>query len=207
MPELPIGSIIAFGGNRPTRAWEQQNGWLHCDGRLLDHTELEPNGSQLYRDLFLAITFAWGGDGDTKFNLPDLQGFFLRGVDASHQPARPDAQVPSPVDPDRDQRIPSGLGGNAGANVGSVQLSATSLPRKPFRIKEAGDHTHSMNFEVIASRDVGDQLNTVARPSLYADRNQWPETTSDGRHSHEIVDGDKETRPVNAYVYWIIRYR
>ena len=64
-----------------------------------------------------------------------------------------------------------------------------------------------MNFEVIASREVGDQLNTVARPSLYADRNQWPETTSDGRHSHEIVDGDKETRPVNAYVYWIIRYR
>jgi hypothetical protein len=112
--------------------------------------------------------------------------FSCAGVDASHQPARPDAQVPSPVDPDRDQRIPSGLGGNAGANVGSVQLSATAMPRTPFTTYPGGEHDHRINFELVASRDVGDQLNTVAHPSLYADRNVWPNTTVDGRHAHKI---------------------
>ena len=100
MSESPIGSIIAFGGPH-SGSWETQSGWLHCDGRLLDR--FQPD----FRDLFGVIGFAWGGDGNTKFNLPDLQGFFLRGVDASRQPALPDAQVPFPVDPDRDERIPS----------------------------------------------------------------------------------------------------
>jgi hypothetical protein len=206
MPKSPIGSIIAYGGPRPTRAWEEQEGWLHCDGRLLDRDEVV-NGTQAYRALWQTIWYAWGGDGDAKFNLPNLQGFFLRGVDASHQAPRPDAQVPSPVDPDRDQRIPSAVGGNAGANVGSVQLFATAMPRTPFTNYPGGEHDHRMSFETSASRDVGDELNTVAHPSLYADRNDWPNTTVDGRHAHKIEGGDKETRPVNAYVYWIIRYR
>src|SRR5262245_39978361 len=133
MPESPIGSIIAYAGARPTRAWEERYGWLHCDGRLLDRDEVV-NGDVAYRELWQTILYAWGGDGDAKFNLPDLQGYFLRGVDQSHEAPRPDAQIPSPVDPDRDQRIPQRVGGLGGANVGSVQLSATAMPRsKPFR--------------------------------------------------------------------------
>ena len=38
MPESPIGSIIAYGGEIK-RGWEDQNGWLRCDGRLLDGTQ------------------------------------------------------------------------------------------------------------------------------------------------------------------------
>ena len=91
MPESPIGSIIAFGGNRPTRGWEQQTGWLRR--RSAPRQYRTRNGSQLYKDLFQAISFAWGGDGDTKFNLPGLQGFFLRGVDAPTEDFKVDPET------------------------------------------------------------------------------------------------------------------
>ena len=190
MPEPPIGSIIAFGGSGITRAWEQ-NGWLLCDGRLLD--KYEPG----YLDLFLAIGFAWGGDGDRKFNLPDLQGFFLRGVDAFRSASQtPDARVPFPVDPDHDERFPSRPGGNGGQSVGSVQLSATARPRgrEPFGTTPNGDHDHTMDFEPTASRDVGDQFNTIAQPNIGGYR---PKTAWSGLHSHGIGGWNQKRFPVS----------
>ena len=60
-----------------TPGWETGKDWLPCDGRELD--------IGLYSALFAAIGIAWGGDVKKgKFNLPDLQGYFLRGVDAFH---------------------------------------------------------------------------------------------------------------------------
>lgn len=63
----PIGTILAFGGsNVPT-------GWHLCDGTALSRTT--------YKDLFDVIGTNFGvGDGSTTFNLPDLQGEFLRGA-------------------------------------------------------------------------------------------------------------------------------
>src|SRR6266581_7076764 len=105
MPESPIGSIIAYAGEA-TRDWEGQTGWLRCDGRLLDRTQPD------YVALFEAIRFAWGGDGDSKFNVPDLQGFFLRGVDPDRPQPTADTRVPYPADPDRDGRFAIRFGGN-----------------------------------------------------------------------------------------------
>ena len=42
----------------------------------------------------------------------------------------------------------------------------------------------------------GDQYGTTGHP----------EGTADGAHSHGIVGGDNETRPVNASVNFIIKY-
>ena len=205
--EAPIGSIIAYAGE-VTHAWEDQNGWLRCDGRLLDNTQAD-NAA-----LFKAIGFAWGGDNDTKFNVPDLQGLFLRGVDPVRPPPqdRPgDTHVPFPADPDRDQRFPIRLGGNSGNKVGSAQLYGTALPtdyNKPFITETGGGHNHRMNFEIYASRDVDSQYNTVAYPSRTQDFTQWPHTELSGEHYHHIRHGgDSETRPLNAYVHWIIRYK
>jgi hypothetical protein len=197
----PVGSIIAFGGN-VTRKWEDQHGWLRCDGRLLD------SSNALYEELFNVIQFAWGGDGDTMFNIPDLQGFFLRGVDMSRDKATPDLKVPFPADPDRDRRVSIRPGGNKGPNVGSAQIFATARPRGPipFTTDIAGEHSHSMNLEVYASRDTGDNWNTVASPFNPQVNLPWPSTELGGNHLHEILGGDKETRPLNAYVHWIIRY-
>lgn len=50
-------------------------GWLICNGQAVSRT--------LYSDLFAAIGVVYGsGDGNTTFNLPDLRGEFIRGLDS-----------------------------------------------------------------------------------------------------------------------------
>jgi hypothetical protein len=125
MPE-PIGSIIAYAGEI-TSQWEKDNGWLLCNGRPLGQT-----GDTAA--LFGAIRFAWGMTGigpDAKFNLPDLRGYFLRGVDASQDRA---------VDKDSNARF-ARHNGNVGPKVGSFQSFATALPQgkdREFKTRSQG---------------------------------------------------------------------
>jgi len=211
---VPIGSIIAYAGEidvrgagRDVGVWENNNGWLLCDGRLLS---ADPTGG--FWDLFGAIGFAWGAAKDRRhFNIPNLQGYFLRGVDLSRDHV---------VDPDCNARK-NPYGGNTGAKVGSFQSFATALPNATARAADpedpgdannpaspkfwtshAGGHTHYLPFELNALRDVNGQNNTVAYPG--------PGMRTDpveGDHEHDIRGGNRETRPVNAYVHWIIRYK
>ncbi|WP_019219027.1 phage tail protein [Bartonella florencae] len=64
----PTGTIGIFGMQvLPT-------GWLRCDGAAYLRSD--------YPALYEAIRTRWGGsDSWTKFNVPDLRGVFLRGVD------------------------------------------------------------------------------------------------------------------------------
>jgi microcystin-dependent protein len=62
------GAVVAFAVNTPPA------GWLACDGAALSTTGQ-------YAKLFSVIQYAHGGSG-TVFNLPDLRGYFVRGVDA-----------------------------------------------------------------------------------------------------------------------------
>lgn len=65
----PPGTVSAFAGS------SVPFGWLLCNGAAVSRT--------LYRELFLAISTTYGtGDGSTTFNLPDLRGEFVRGLDA-----------------------------------------------------------------------------------------------------------------------------
>jgi microcystin-dependent protein len=92
----PVGAILPFAGSNVPL------GWMLCNGAAIDRLQ--------YADLFQAIGTGWGvGDGTNTFNLPDLQGIFLRGVDGNAN-----------LDPDKAGRI--GInGGNSGNNVGSFQ--------------------------------------------------------------------------------------
>jgi len=95
MPE-PIGSIIAYGGEITSR-WEADNDWLLCDGREL--------GIAAFPALHNAILFAWGGDNTRgKFRLPNLMGYFLRGVDITSDG--------DPLDKDIELRVAMYPGGN-----------------------------------------------------------------------------------------------
>lgn len=101
---VPTGSVMAFAGvNAP-------GGWLLCDGR--------PVSSQQYALLHGAIGTAWGngtddGDPNTDFNLPDLRGAFLRGVDGA-----------AGRDPAADARTAPKAGANTGNQVGSYQAES-----------------------------------------------------------------------------------
>lgn len=96
---VPPGTIVAFAGATAPP------GWLICDGSEVSRTTFMP--------LFTAIGVAWGtGDNVSTFNVPDLRGTFLRGVDGG-----------AGNDPDAAARS-STAGGNAGDLVGSRQDDA-----------------------------------------------------------------------------------
>jgi microcystin-dependent protein len=55
-----VGQVIMFGGNFAPQ------GWMTCSGQLLPISE--------YQVLFNLIGTTYGGDGQSSFGLPDLQG-------------------------------------------------------------------------------------------------------------------------------------
>ena len=67
-PSLPAGAVQFFAmSSVPT-------GWLACNGAAVSRST--------FAALFAAISTVYGaGDGSTTFNVPDLRGEFLRGVD------------------------------------------------------------------------------------------------------------------------------
>ena len=67
---LPIGAVVSYAGlNAPT-------GWLICDGRAISRT--------IYANLFTIIGTQYGaGDGSTTFNIPNLKGKVVVGLDGN----------------------------------------------------------------------------------------------------------------------------
>jgi microcystin-dependent protein len=100
---VPAGTIVAFGGDLN----HIPDGWLLCDGR-----EISVSDSR-YQALFNAIQYNWGkgaGNDQSKFRVPQTQGYFLRGVSNT-----------SGIDPDAGSRTAIAQGGNGGNSVGSFQ--------------------------------------------------------------------------------------
>ena len=151
----PIGTVMAFAG--PIA--KVPAGWLVCDGSAVSMTT--------YAALYATIGSSWGnGDALTTFNVPDMRGMFLRGVNSG-----------SSKDPDVSIRTAINKGGNTGDNVGSIQ---------PDQLK-----THSHKFGGMIGTSNGGGY-----PVSYGDGTSWTTAT----------DGGLETRPVNVYVYYIIKY-
>jgi phage-related tail fiber protein len=112
-----VGMIMPYGApvTGESRAQLEQQGWLPCDGAAIPR--------ELFPELFATIGGSWGqGDNVTTFNVPDLRGYFMRGVDhgAGH-------------DPDAAGRGSLPGQGNRGDNVGSYQADAV-----PSRTSAAG---------------------------------------------------------------------
>lgn len=94
----PIGTILSYGG--PVRGDEgrlvevvQGSGWYLCNGAAVSRTN--------FSALFQAVDTLWGkGDNNQTFNLPDLRGVFLRGVnhDRKGDFADPDAKDRKAID-------------------------------------------------------------------------------------------------------------
>ncbi len=65
---LLVGSITAFATDTPPEGWLECNGYMHS--------------REKYKRLFKKIGTQFGhGDGATTFNVPNLQGQFIRGWD------------------------------------------------------------------------------------------------------------------------------
>ncbi len=81
----PVGTLIAFAGKistpgepvAPYTTPIEQCGWMLCDGSEKD--------SSLYPELYAAIGNSYGGSPDgSKFNVPDLRGQFLPGINTKN---------------------------------------------------------------------------------------------------------------------------
>jgi microcystin-dependent protein len=104
--QFPPGTVISFAGSTAPE------GWMLCDGAAISRTQ--------YAALFAAIGTLWGvGDGSTTFNLPDLEGRFLRGADNG-----------AAVDPNAGTRVP--LGSGVANGVGSLQGHAFQTHIHPY---------------------------------------------------------------------------
>lgn len=66
-------AITEVGFIKPYAGTSVPTGYLLCNGAAISRAQ--------YPELFAAIGTTWGaGDGSSTFNVPDLRGFFLRGV-------------------------------------------------------------------------------------------------------------------------------
>lgn len=183
---LPVGSIMPFAGNKNALP----KGWLVCDGSKIDSVD--------YPGLYAVISHNWGGAG-TSFKLPDLRGAFLRGVDGGVN-----------EDPDKASRYALYTGGKTGANTtGTYQNDATGKVNT-FKLDLSGGHQHGFDY-LNTNNQWRTSITTTGYRYLISGTPVLSETIDNGTvpsvHTHTINGGgDKESRPNNAAVYYIIKY-
>ncbi len=190
---FPAGMIIPFAGPKDNIP----EGWKLCNGTSLDPI--------VYKPLFVAIGFAWGNDNG-NFRLPDLRGTFLRGVVGERKLK---AYPTIGYDPNSTSRTSIYDGGNSGNKVGSVQESG--YQSHTHVINESGEHFHNYwmskggAWAQNKSYDFVNDYPGVSAGSLY--EAPYTPTANSGKHTHTAshVGIGYETRPVNAYVNYIIK--
>ena len=203
----PVGEVIVFAGNKAP------NGYLFADGREVSR--------QTYARLFNVIGTTFGeGNGSTTFNLPDLRGQFIRGLD--------------------NMGTESGAKGiDPGRLMGSLQEDATAINglslaedshNHSAATSSSGGHTHGYtdngHTHGIGSASTGtaggsafttanwDGVGGGIRPSQRSFTglvirqggiHSHGVTLQQDSHSHEL-NGDTETRPKNVALKLAIKF-
>ncbi|MCG8475665.1 MAG: phage tail protein [Cytophagales bacterium] len=185
---IPTGTIVPFAGEFTEKSIKliHSMGWLPCDGTAYPKKK--------YALLALTIGSAYGepsGGPNGSFNVPDLRGRFMRAVSGKDG-----------ADPDASIRKASNLGGNDRNKIGSLQSFATGKPLVAFKSNQAGAHTHQ-----VPNAPVNNNAYAVAGSHYGLWNSGSRSTNSSGDHHHSINSGyNAESRPINTYVNFIIKY-
>ena len=178
----PAGTIKAFGGS------SLPDGWLWCDGSTVSRTT--------YPDLLTAIDANWGhGNTTTTFNLPDLRGHFLRGVDNMDNTVGTGGGTAN-IDPNVAGRTAKYTGGNTASNVGSYQDDAFQFHE--HKVYGSNNELRMQNLNITAGTTMLAQEFPTGGEIIAKDIMQA------SGHSAPLIS--EETRPKNAYVNYIIKY-
>ena len=166
---VPTGAIMPFAMN------SAPNGWLAANGTAVSRTT--------YATLFAAVGTTYGtGDGSSTFNLPDLQGYFVRGAGTNSD------------------------GTTAGA-FGAKQADAViSHTHSGTTGNDSPDHTH--NYQAWVGQNIaatpGGATTAAGYPTYTTSgantRHQHPFTTSS-----QSPAGATETRPKNIALLYCIK--
>lgn len=181
---IPIGMILPYAG-AISESKPLPQGWLLCDGRELDKTT--------YADLFNVIGTTYGGKGIPGFCLPDLRGMFVRATDHGRH-----------KDPDSGSRTSGPQGGSSGDNPGSLQKYSTAKPQISFATDTSANHDHPADH--LPTEEYWAAAACTANHGA-AWTSGSSASGSAGAHTHMVTGGgDRETRPQNICMNWIIKY-
>jgi microcystin-dependent protein len=177
---VPVGSVIAFAGPifgqekaGVTAASTAPSGWRVCDGRQLHRAK--------FPELFAVIGYLYllkDEKPGVLYRLPDLQGYFLRGVDPTNK-----------VDPDNKVRTTPAGEPAVPPLVGSIQGCALQLH----------EHTYVEPTSSTTTPGEGKPVNVITTAPKHTsalvaeDKCPVPLTSAN------------ETRAVNVGVYYIIK--
>lgn len=176
----PIGAVVAFAGSDlPGQAGDA---WLLCDGSAYN-----PSDSK-YAALFHIIDYLYGRDEAGQFLVPDYRGQFLRGAD-SQSGNDPDAHLRR-QHADLYPRADGSLAAAAGDKVGTVQEDALGRPKKPF--------TANLAHLPQSAKATAHTIFTPPHASSWNGGNRSVDLA--------VTGGDSETRPINVYVKYFIKY-
>ncbi|WP_455465839.1 phage tail protein [Bartonella sp. B39] len=146
-------------------------GWLLCDGKAYSR--------KTYANLFATLGETWGrGDGHSTFNVPDLRGMFLRGLD-------------------------SGKGVDKERQIGSRQEESFKAHSHEGKTDSAGAHTHRIDKLSFSSMNAYSGNFSGCYRISGEER-----TGYSGLHEHDIIlekTGGDETRPVNVAVVYAVK--
>jgi microcystin-dependent protein len=176
---VPTGAIMPFATN------SAPFGWLAADGTAVSRTT--------YAALFAAIGTTYGaGTGGTTFNLPDLRGIFVRGINS---------QTISGV------TYSGTLATKQGDSVGPHTHSGTTGDDSP-------DHTHTTytgkrdNTEINDGSYPAGNNNPIAKTAVPTN---YQASGASARHQHLFTTssqspvGTTETRPANIALLYCIK--
>lgn len=160
---VPAGTVIW------TARDSAPDGYLEADGSAISR-------SAPYDDLFAAIGTRYGaGDGSTTFNLPDLRGQFVRGIDevpGSNNPRGKDSGRQLGSDQgDQNKQHNHTLSGGALTYVSAVSLSASTneVPNSPDEVNVLNTSTTlSVTSSQYVLPSVDNDGGTEARPTNIA---------------------------------------
>ncbi|UXY16724.1 phage tail protein [Chitiniphilus purpureus] len=188
---VPPGAIVPFPMTSAPA------GWLKCNGAAVSRTA--------YAALFAVIGTLYGsGDGSTTFNLPDLRGEFIRGLDDGRG-----------IDLGRTLQTWQNHAFASHTHAGST--SSGGDHNHTGSTSGAGGHTHGMyqsSWESwqgngsggSAPGNLGDQSQQT---TWVGDHAHGFSTNYAGAHSHSFTTGatgSTETRPRNVALLYCIKY-
>lgn len=158
----PTGAVTAWSTNTAP------SGYLICNGAAVSRTT--------YAALFAVIGGTYGpGDGSTTFNLPDLRGAFVRGLD-------------------------NGRGLDAGRTLGSYQDSDNKS--HAHGVYDPG-HGHELNI-VVGSSGAGGAFGQAA-PAANETPTGRGNARLAGSNISIVASGGNESRPRNVALNYIIK--
>ncbi len=184
LARVPAGMVMHFAGAAAP------SGWLACDGSAVARAD--------YADLFSAIGTTYGaGDGSTTFNLPDLRGEFLRGLDSGRG-----------VDADRALGSAQGEAYKSHTHTGSSSNTGSHTHTASVTVNSDGAHTHTVSGTAESN---GAHTHTVpfgsyvGGGSTYNSPDDYTNflwkylpTTSAGAHTH-TVSGTAESNGAHTH--------